>query len=113
MRSMIVHGFAAVSLGAMLAIAIGTHAQAAAPANYSRACTEVVTSVIASNGDDSFIMHLLFKYLKTLKAGFPFSCDTGELFARARRRRFGFVSRWRVSDTGRRGRPVRRRGFRP
>ncbi len=50
MRSMIVHGFAAVSLGAMLAIAIGTHAQAAAPANYSRACTEVVTSVIASNG---------------------------------------------------------------
>jgi hypothetical protein len=50
MRSMIVHGFAAVSLGAVLAIAIGTHAQAAAPANYSRACTEVVTSVIASNG---------------------------------------------------------------
>ena len=59
------------------------------------------------------IVHLFFKYLKTVKAGFPFSCDTGELFARARGRRFGFASRWRVSDTGRRVRPVRRRGFHP
>ena len=50
MRSMIVHGFAAVSFGAVLAIGLGTHAQAAAPANYSRACTEVVASVVASNG---------------------------------------------------------------
>jgi len=44
MRTMIVHGFAAVALGAALAIGLGTHAQAAAPANYSRACTEVVAS---------------------------------------------------------------------
>ncbi len=44
MRSMIVCGFAAVSFGAVLAIGLGTHAQAAAPANYSRACTEVIAS---------------------------------------------------------------------
>ena len=44
MRKMIVYGFAAVALGAALAIGVGTHAQAAAPANYSRACTEVVAS---------------------------------------------------------------------
>ena len=44
MRKMIVHGFVAVSLGAVLAIGLGTHAQAAAPANYSRACTQVVAS---------------------------------------------------------------------
>ena len=44
MRKMIVHGFAALALGAVLAIGLGTHAQAAAPANYSRACTEVVAS---------------------------------------------------------------------
>ena len=44
MRSMIVHGFAAVSFGAVLAIGIGTHAQAAAPANYSQACKELVAS---------------------------------------------------------------------
>jgi hypothetical protein len=44
MRKMIVHGFAALALGAALAIGLGTHAQAAAPANYSRACTEVVAS---------------------------------------------------------------------
>ena len=50
MRKMIVHGFAPVALGAALAIGLGTHAQAAAPANYSRACTEVVASVVASNG---------------------------------------------------------------
>ena len=50
MRSMIVHGFAAVSFGAVLAIGISTHAQAAAPANYSQACREVVTSGVASNG---------------------------------------------------------------
>jgi hypothetical protein len=34
------------ALGAALAIGFGTQAQAAAPANYSRACTEIV----ASNG---------------------------------------------------------------
>ena len=44
MRSMIVHGFVAVSFGAVLAIGIGTHAQAAAPANYSQACKELVAS---------------------------------------------------------------------
>ncbi len=44
MRTMIVHGFAAVALSAALAIGLSTHAQAAAPANYSRACTEVVAS---------------------------------------------------------------------
>ena len=44
MRKMIVHGFAAVALGAALAIGLGTHAQAAAPAIYSRACTQVVAS---------------------------------------------------------------------
>ena len=44
MRKMIVHGFAAVALGAALAIGLGTHAQAAAPANHSRACAEVVAS---------------------------------------------------------------------
>ena len=44
MKKMIVHGIAAVALGAALAIGLGTHAQAAAPANYSRACTEVVAS---------------------------------------------------------------------
>ena len=50
MRSMIVHGFAAVSFGAVLAIGISTHTQAAAPANYSQACKEVVASVVASDG---------------------------------------------------------------
>jgi hypothetical protein len=50
MRSMIVHGFAAVSFGAVLAIGMSTHAQAAAPANYSQACKEVVVPVVASNG---------------------------------------------------------------
>jgi hypothetical protein len=50
MRKMIVLGFATVALGAALAIGLGTHAQAAAPANYSRACTEVVASVVAPNG---------------------------------------------------------------
>jgi hypothetical protein len=44
MRKMIVHGFAALALGTVLAIGLGTHAQAAAPANFSRACTEVVAS---------------------------------------------------------------------
>ena len=57
MRKMIVHGFAAVSLGAVLAIGLGTHAQAAAPANYSRACTKVVASVVASN---SFVEKALY-----------------------------------------------------
>jgi hypothetical protein len=46
MRMMIIYGFAAAALGAALAIGLGTQAQAAAPANYSRACTEIV----ASNG---------------------------------------------------------------
>jgi hypothetical protein len=46
MRMTIVYGIATAALGAALAIGLGTHAQAAAPANYSRACTEVV----ASNG---------------------------------------------------------------
>jgi phosphate/sulfate permease len=50
MRMMTVHGFAALALGAALAIGFGTQAQAAAPANYSRACTKVVASVVASNG---------------------------------------------------------------
>jgi hypothetical protein len=44
MRKMIFHGFAALALGAGLVIGFGTHAQAAAPANYSRACTEFVAS---------------------------------------------------------------------
>jgi hypothetical protein len=44
MRMTIVFGIATVSLGAALAIGLSTHAQAAAPANYSRACTEVVAS---------------------------------------------------------------------
>ena len=44
MRMKIVSGFAAAALGAALAIGLGTHAQAAAPANYSRACTEIVVS---------------------------------------------------------------------
>ena len=44
MRMTIVRGFAAAALGAALAIGLGTHAQAAAPANYARACTEVVAS---------------------------------------------------------------------
>jgi F0F1-type ATP synthase membrane subunit c/vacuolar-type H+-ATPase subunit K len=46
MRMMTVHGFAAAALGAALAVGLGAHAQAAAPANYSRACMEIV----ASNG---------------------------------------------------------------
>ena len=44
MRMKIACGFAAAALGAALAIGLGTHAQAAAPGNYSRACTEVVAS---------------------------------------------------------------------
>jgi hypothetical protein len=47
---MIVFGTATAALGAVLAIGLSTHAQAAAPANYSRACTKVVASVVASNG---------------------------------------------------------------
>jgi hypothetical protein len=46
MRLMRIHGLAAAVLGAALAIGLGSRAQAAAPANYSRACTEIV----ASNG---------------------------------------------------------------
>jgi len=44
MRMTIVFGIATGALGAALAIGLSTHAQAAAPANYSRAGTEVVTS---------------------------------------------------------------------
>jgi hypothetical protein len=44
MRMTIFYGIATASLGAALAIGLSTHAQAAAPANYSRACTEVVAS---------------------------------------------------------------------
>ena len=50
MKMTIVFGIATVALGAALPIGLSTHAQAAAPANYSRACTEVVASVAASNG---------------------------------------------------------------
>ena len=49
MKMTIVYGIATVALGAALAIGLSTHAQAAAPANYSRACTEIVTSVVASD----------------------------------------------------------------
>ena len=49
MRMTIVFGIATVVLGAALAIGLATHAQAAAPANYSRACTEIVPSVVASD----------------------------------------------------------------
>ncbi len=41
---MIVFGIATVALGAALAIGLSTRAQAFAPANYARACTEVVAS---------------------------------------------------------------------
>jgi hypothetical protein len=44
MKMTIVYAIATVALGAALAIGLSTHAQAAAPANYSRACTEVVAS---------------------------------------------------------------------
>ena len=44
MKMTIVFGIATVALGAVLAIGLSTHAQAAAPANYSRACTEVIAS---------------------------------------------------------------------
>jgi hypothetical protein len=51
MRMKIVSGFAAAALGAALAMGLGTHAQAAAPGNYSRACTESSASgVVASEG---------------------------------------------------------------
>jgi hypothetical protein len=44
MRMTIVYGITTAALGAALVIGLSTHAQAAAPANYSRACTEVVAS---------------------------------------------------------------------
>jgi hypothetical protein len=44
MRMKIVSGFTAAALGAALTIGLGTHARAAAPANYSQACTEIVAS---------------------------------------------------------------------
>lgn len=49
MRMMIVHGFVAAALGAALTIGLGSHAKAAAPANYSRACTQIVASGSLSN----------------------------------------------------------------
>jgi len=49
MRMTIIFGIATVALGAVLTIGLSTHAQAAAPANYARACTEIVPSVIASD----------------------------------------------------------------
>ena len=44
MRMTIVCGISTAALGAALAIGLSTHAQAFAPANYSRACTEIVAS---------------------------------------------------------------------
>jgi hypothetical protein len=45
MRMKIVSGFAAAAFGTALAVGFGTTpAQAAAPGNYSRACTEIVAS---------------------------------------------------------------------
>jgi len=45
MRTKIIVGFSAAALGAALAIGVGTApAKAAVPANYSRACTEIVAS---------------------------------------------------------------------
>lgn len=57
MRKMIVHVFATVALGAGLAMGLGTQAKAAAPANYSRACTEVVASASLT---DSFVEKAVF-----------------------------------------------------
>jgi hypothetical protein len=49
MRKIIVHGFAATALGVALTFGLGT--QAAAPANYSRACTKIPASdLVASEG---------------------------------------------------------------
>ena len=44
MKMTIVYGIATAALGAALAIGLSTRAQAFAPANYARACTEVVAS---------------------------------------------------------------------
>jgi hypothetical protein len=45
MRMKIAFGFAAAAFGTALAVGLGTApAQAAAPGNYSRACTEIVAS---------------------------------------------------------------------
>ena len=44
MRMTILSGFAAAALGVTLAIWLGAPARAAAPANYSRACTEITVS---------------------------------------------------------------------
>jgi hypothetical protein len=44
MKMTTVFGVATVALGAALAIGLSTRAQAAAPANYARACTKVVAS---------------------------------------------------------------------
>jgi len=51
MRIKIVSGFAAAALAAVLGMGLSTHAQAAVPANYSRACTESSASgLVASEG---------------------------------------------------------------
>jgi hypothetical protein len=51
MRMIIVRGFAAAALGAVLAIGSGTQAQAAVPANYSQSCTKSLASgAVASQG---------------------------------------------------------------
>ena len=47
MRKMIVFGIATVGIRRARSNRLSTHAQAAAPANYSRACTEVVASVVS------------------------------------------------------------------
>jgi len=57
MRKMIVHGFATVALGAALAIGLGTHARAAVPGSYSRACAEVVAPASLT---DSFVEKAVF-----------------------------------------------------
>jgi hypothetical protein len=44
MKMTIVYGIATAALGAVLAIGLSTHAQAAAPSTYARAGTEVVAS---------------------------------------------------------------------
>jgi hypothetical protein len=49
MRMKIVSGLAAAAFGAALAIGLGTPAQAAVPANYSRACTKIFASDVGAS----------------------------------------------------------------
>ena len=44
MKMKVIYGFAATALGAIFAMGLSTAAQAAVPANYSQACSEVVAS---------------------------------------------------------------------